>query len=73
MYIALCWKYFFLDIIRNLEIDPLYGRAMYLTNNTSNFNCILPTTLKISERQCELFKIHLKVISFILYFFQIYY
>ncbi|KAL2744661.1 integrin alpha-8-like isoform X1 [Vespula maculifrons] len=49
-----------LNIIRNLEIDPLYGRAMYLTNNTSNFNCILPTTLKISERQCELFKIHLK-------------
>ncbi|XP_035732540.1 integrin alpha-8-like isoform X2 [Vespa mandarinia] len=49
-----------LNIIRNLEIDPLYGRAMYLKNNTSNFTCILPTVLKISERQCDLFKIHLK-------------
>ncbi|XP_047355719.1 integrin alpha-8-like isoform X2 [Vespa velutina] len=49
-----------LNIIRNLEIDPLYGRAMYLKNNTSNFTCILPTILKISERQCDLFKIHLK-------------
>ncbi|XP_046822776.1 integrin alpha-8-like isoform X2 [Vespa crabro] len=49
-----------LNIIRNLEIDPLYGRAMYLKNNTSNFTCILPTILKISERKCDLFKIHLK-------------
>lgn len=69
MHITLCWKFFFfLDIIRYLEIDPLYGRAMYMKNNTSNFTCILPTTLKITERQCDSFEIHLMVIFFFFYF-----
>lgn len=63
--------FFFLDIIRYLEIDPLYGRAMYMKNNTSNFTCILPTTLKISERQCDSFEIHLMVIFFFYFIFSL--
>lgn len=44
---------------------------MYMKNNTSNFTCILPTTLKISERQCDSFEIHLMVIFFFYFIFSL--
>ncbi|XP_014607797.1 PREDICTED: integrin alpha-8-like [Polistes canadensis] len=49
-----------LNITRYLEIDLLYERAVYLKNEKTYFTCTLPTALKISERQCDSLKIHLK-------------
>ncbi|KAI4497467.1 hypothetical protein M0802_007478 [Mischocyttarus mexicanus] len=49
-----------LNITHYLEIDPLYGRAVYLINEKNYFTYILPSTLKISKNRCDMLKIHLK-------------